>query len=58
MASLLQTSVLSEYFLIPKPDVSLDTNYIAQNGKHYWQDNKLHILIAPQGSIAKRRIPP
>ncbi|WP_164836846.1 glycosyltransferase family 9 protein [Neisseria flavescens] len=58
MASLLQTSVLSEYFLIPKPDVSLDTNYIAQNGKHYWQDNKLHILIAPQGSIAKRKIPP
>lgn len=58
MASLLQTSAFANYFAIPEPNVSLNRAPLVQETQHYWQDDKLHILLAPQGSVITRKIPP
>jgi alpha 1,6-DD-heptosyltransferase len=58
MVSLLQTSAFSDYFSIPKPNVSLNRVPLMQKVRSYWQDGKLRILLAPQGSVVTRRIPP
>ena len=58
MASLLQTSAFANYFAIPKPNVSLNSVLLVQKAGHHWQDGKLHILLAPQGSVGTRKIPP
>ncbi len=58
MTSQLQTSVFADYFPIPRPDISLDREQTAQDGNHYWKSGKLRVLLAPQGSMAERKIPP
>lgn len=58
ITSQLQTSVFADYFTIPQPDISLEYKKITEKGQHYWQHGKLRILLAPQGSIIVRKIPP
>lgn len=59
MVSWLETSVLAQSGRLPAPDVSLnpDDAYWAET-ETIWPAGKSRILLAPQGSVAERQIPP
>lgn len=56
----LNTSKFAEFFPIPDPKISFKINKVDENLIHcLWQStNKIHIFIAPQGSVAFKQISP
>ncbi|UOO82531.1 glycosyltransferase family 9 protein [Uruburuella testudinis] len=55
----LKTSKIAEYFEIPPGRFFLQVvEAQSEQAKDFWQQGKIRVLLAPQGSICDRQIPP